>query len=80
MDLSTLRDVLIWSLAVNYGVLLVWFAVFCLAHDWIYRTHSRWFRLSREAFDAINYGGMAVYKIGVLLLNVAPLIALAIAV
>lgn len=79
MDIGTLRDVLIWSLAVNYGMLLVWFTVFCLAHDWIYRTHTRWFRLSREAFDAINYAGMAVYKIGVLLLNVAPLIALAVA-
>ena len=29
-----------------------------------------------NADDALNYGGMAVYKIGVLLLNVAPLLAL----
>ncbi len=76
MDLSTLRDVLLWSLVVNYAILLVWFLVFSRAHDAVYRLHSRWFRLSRESFDALNYGGMAVYKIGVLLLNVAPLLAL----
>ena len=74
--MSTLRDVLGWSLIVNYGILLVWFVMFSLAHDTVYRLHTRWFRLSRETFDALNYGGMAVYKIGVLLLNVAPLLAL----
>lgn len=74
--MSTLRDVLVWSLIVNYGILLVWFVMFSLAHDAVYRLHTRWFRLSRETFDALNYGGMAVYKIGVLLLNVAPLVAL----
>lgn len=76
MEMSTLRDVLVWSLVVNYGILLVWFVMFSLAHDAVYRLHTRWFRLSRETFDALNYGGMAVYKIGVLLLNVAPLVAL----
>ena len=74
--MSNLRDVLVWSLVVNYGILLVWFVMFSLAHDTVYRLHTRWFRLSRETFDALNYGGMAVYKIGVLLLNVAPLLAL----
>lgn len=74
--MSTLRDVLVWSLIVNYGILLVWFVMFSLAHDAVYRLHTRWFRLSRETFDALNYGGMAVYKIGVLLFNVAPLLAL----
>lgn len=74
IDLAALRTILIWSLVVNYLVLLVWFAVIVFAHDWIYRLHTRWFRLSRETFDALHYGGMAVYKIGTLLLNVAPLL------
>ena len=74
IDLEAMRTILIWSLVVNYAVLLVWFAVIVFAHDWIYRLHTRWFRLSRETFDALHYGGMAVYKIGTLLLNVAPLL------
>ena len=76
MDLDTLRDVLLWSMVVNYGVLLIWFAAFTVAHDRIYALHHRWFSISRETFDALHYGGMAVYKIGVLLLNLAPLVAL----
>jgi len=38
--------------------------------------HTRWFKLSVETFDAIHYAGMSVYKIGVLLLNLAPFAAL----
>lgn len=74
IDLEVLRRILIWSVAVNYLILLIWFAAFAFAHDRIYRLHTRWFRLSREQFDALNYGAMAAYKIGVLLLNVAPLV------
>ena len=76
MNRDTLRDILLWSLVINYGVLLIWFAAFTLAHDRLYRLHSRWFKLSRETFDALHYGGMSVYKIGTLLLNLAPLGAL----
>lgn len=74
IDLMALRTILIWALVVNYAVLLVWFGAIVFAHDRVYRLHTRWFRLSRETFDALHYGGMAAYKIGTLLLNVAPLV------
>jgi hypothetical protein len=70
------KEWLLWSTAINYGVLLLWFLLFVVAHDWMYRLHSRWFRLSAETFDAIHYGGMAAYKLGILLLNLVPLAAL----
>jgi hypothetical protein len=76
MGVDTLRHVFIFSLVINYGILLIWFAAFTLAHDRIYRLHNRWFAVSRETFDALHYGGMSVYKIGTLLLNLAPLGAL----
>jgi len=68
--------VLLWCLGINYGVLLVWFGVFVSAHDWMYRLHTRWFKLSVETFDALHYAGLAIYKIGIILLNLVPLIAL----
>ncbi len=74
--MAALQDVLLWCLALNYGVLLLWFAVFTLAHDGLYKLHSRWFRLSEGQFDAIHYAAMAVYKAGVLLLNLVPYLAL----
>lgn len=79
IDLNAVRQILIWSLVVNYVILLVWFAAIVFGHDRVYRLHTRWFHLSRESFDAIHYGGMAVYKIGTLLLNVAPLVGVLIA-
>jgi len=47
-----------------------------LAHDWIYGIHTRWFSLSPDIFDAANYIGMAIYKIGIMLFVLIPFIAL----
>lgn len=76
MNLAELKELLWYSLAVNYLMLMVWFAAFTLLHDTVYRLHARWFRLSVETFDAIHYAAMALYKLGIFLLHVAPLIAL----
>ena len=67
---------LLCSLAINYAILLIWFVVFVTARNALRALHGRWFRLSDPAFDAIHYGGMAVYKIGILLFNLVPLLAL----
>ena len=42
----------------------------------MYRLWGRWIRLPREQFDALNFGGMTLYKIGILLFNIVPCIAL----
>lgn len=76
MALDRLREFLIWSTVINYAVLLVWFVAFVYAHDGLYRLHGRYFRLSVERFDALHYAGMASYKVGILLLNLVPLLAL----
>ncbi|MGA3317570.1 MAG: DUF6868 family protein [Candidatus Korobacteraceae bacterium] len=60
----------------NYVILIIWFGVFVFAHDWMYRMHGHWFKLSVETFDAIHYAGLAVYKVGILLFNLVPLVAL----
>jgi len=76
MSIETARDFFLWCTVINYGIVLAWFAVFTFAHDWMYRLHSRWFRIPAERFDTIHYAGMAIYKIGVLLLNLVPYVAL----
>jgi hypothetical protein len=78
MTASEFKDFLLWNTAINYGILLVWFGVFVAAHDWLFRMHTRWFKLSAENFDTLHYTGIAIYKIGILLLNLVPLIALTI--
>jgi len=76
MTIEILSDALLWCAVINYGVLLWWFLVFSLAYHWLYRLHGRWFRISHEQFDAIHYTGMAIYKIGILLFNLVPYLAL----
>jgi hypothetical protein len=76
MTIEAGRTFLLWCTVINYAVLFIWFFCFVLARNWLFGMHSRWFRLTREQFDALHYGGLAVYKIGILLLNLVPLLAL----
>lgn len=76
MTIQFASDFLLWCALLNYAVLLAWFVAFGFAHAWMRSLHGRWFRLSEERFDGIHYAGMAVYKVGILLFNVVPYVAL----
>lgn len=76
MTIEIIRNALGWCTVINFGVVLVWFLFFALAHDWVYRFHSKWFKLSVEKFDSIHYAGLALYETGILLFNLAPYLAL----
>ena len=76
MTIQQIHDLLLYSLIINYLILLIWFGVLLFAHDWVYQLHTRWFNMTMQTFDTIHYAGMAAYKIGILLLNLAPLLAL----
>lgn len=55
MTLELARSLLLLCTVINYALLLVWFLVFCLAHQWMYRLHGRWFHLAPAQFDAVHY-------------------------
>jgi hypothetical protein len=78
MSLELTRSFLLWCTVINYGVMLLWFVVFAFAHDWLQRIHGRWFRLSTDQFDALHYGGMSIFKIGIVLFNLVPFVVLSI--
>ena len=62
----------------NLGLILWWFLVITVAHDWVYSVHSKWFRVSVEKFDEIHYKGIAFLKVTVFVFNVVPYFALCI--
>ena len=68
-----------WCTVINLAILLLWFLAFFSAHETMFRMHSKWFKVSRETFDAIHYSCMAFYKICIIMFNLVPLIALRIA-
>ncbi|MBT3235984.1 MAG: hypothetical protein HN353_08535 [Bdellovibrionales bacterium] len=73
--MNLLLDVLFWCMIINLGLLLWWFLIVVLAHDFVYQMHSRWFKLSVEKFDSIHYAGMAYFKLLVFVFFVVPYIA-----
>jgi len=75
MDLAILANALLWSFVINLGLLVLYFVLTLAMGDWVYRVHSRWFRISRETFDAIHYCFMAAYKTAILFFNLVPYIA-----
>lgn len=76
MSLDTARSFFLWCSVINYGILLLWFGFATIGRGWLYRLWTRWFSLPREQFDALNFAGMTLYKIGVILFNIVPCIAL----
>ena len=78
MTIAMIQEALLWCSIINMGLLLWWFLFFTLAHDWIYRFHRKWFKLSTEKFDAVHYAGMAFFKILIFVFNIVPYLALSI--
>jgi hypothetical protein len=50
--------------------------LFGFCHDWTYRQHTKRFKLSVEHFDALNYVAVSLYKLGIVLFNLVPFLAL----
>lgn len=76
MEIEVIRAFFAWCSVINIALLL-WWAIFLLfAHDWTYRMHSKWFKISVEQFDAIHYAAMAAFKLGVFTFNLVPYFAL----
>lgn len=76
MDTEFLTSFLLWSAALNYGVLVLSFAVFVLARGWMYRLHRRWFDLETATFDAILYVWFGFYKLAIWFFLIVPALVL----
>jgi len=76
MSLENIRYLLLWCTIINYAWIILWFLLVVLGRQWMYKLWGKWFHLSNEQFDFLNFTGMMLYKIGVLLFNLVPLIAL----
>ena len=63
MSIAMIRDALLWCAVMNYGVLLVWFLFFLLAHDWMYRLHGKWFHLTVHLWHLKPYQSVEVYPL-----------------
>ncbi len=76
MDVNLMVRFLAWCSVVNVALLMVWFFSLVVAKDLLYGIQGRWFNVSREILDAMNYGGLGLFKIGVWLFNLTPYLVL----
>lgn len=79
MNPEDLQSFFGWMTLLNSGILLFWAILLMRLKNWVYEIHSRWFDISREEFDSIHYRGMAYFKMAIILLNLAPYVALGLA-
>jgi len=78
MDIAAIRAFFMWCTIINGGLLMLSFLVCACAGDWIHRIHSRWFPISKEAFNMAIYCGIGLFKMAVFLFNLVPYLALVI--
>jgi len=72
MRIELIRDMFMWTSIINMGLLLWWWLIFVLAHDFVYRMHTKWFRIPADNFDAIHYTGMMYFKLFIFAANIVP--------
>jgi hypothetical protein len=75
MTVEILRGALLWCGIINYATLVLWAALTVWAPRLVHLP-CRWYRLSAEQIDAINFGGLLLFKLGIFLFNLVPYVAL----
>ena len=78
MNIEIIRAFFGWCTVINGAFLLLAFLFSASAGDWVFRMHSKWFPITREAFTLTMYCFIGVMKILFIMLNLVPYLALVI--
>ena len=76
MNLTVLQDFFMWCTILHSGLLMLTVLLCTLASDWAYRMHTRWFSISREAFNVAIYAFIGLYKLTIIALCLIPYLAI----
>jgi len=76
MTIDQWKEFLFYCFVLNYGVLIFWAVMFWFWRDGIYRMHRKWFMISEEQFDSSHHLLMSIYKNGIIMFTLMPLMAL----
>ena len=76
MDINALQRFFMWCTIIN-GVWFVFAAMICVfASNWVYGMQSKWFPISRDAYNVVIYSFFALFKIVFVVFNVVPFVVL----
>jgi len=76
MDIQTLKAFFMWCTIVNMGLLILTSLILLAGRDMVYRVHSKWFPMSREAHNIVLYSFIGFYKILIFVFCIVPYVAL----
>ena len=76
MSMEQLTDFFLWMTIINFGIFLFSVIMAMIFKKLVKRMHSKFFGMSEEHVSTVIYAFFGVYKLGIILLNVAPLVAL----
>ena len=76
MTIELLISFLAWCSVVNIALLLIWFVFIQFMGDFTFRLHHGLFGISRETFNAVNYGGLGLFKLCLWVFNLTPYLVL----
>lgn len=76
MEISQLTAFFGWATIISSLVLFMWVLMIGFMRAFIYKVHSRWFKLPTTHFDTIHYCGMGLLKLFIWLLFLTPYLAL----
>ena len=74
--MDQLQSFFMWCTVINSAILLWWWLAFAWMHDWVFKMHTRWYDLTKEKFDAIQYLVIGLLKIAIIVFNLVPYLAL----
>ncbi len=76
MTIELATRFLAWATVINYGIVIWWFLFLVLMPQWVYRIHSRWFKISEQTFYIAHYAGLGLYKLMIFMFLLVPYIVL----
>ncbi len=76
MSAAQLQSVLLWCSAINYSLLIAWVLFATLARAPWQRLQIRLFHVPAGCIDTLNWAGIALYKLAIVMFNVVPYVAL----
>jgi hypothetical protein len=76
MDIQTLERFLMWCTIINAALLVLAGMIFTFAGDWVYRVQSKWYPISRDAFNVVTYSFIGLFKLFFVTFNLVPYAAL----
>ncbi|MGH1468786.1 MAG: DUF6868 family protein [Bdellovibrionales bacterium] len=76
MDLTTLTDFFMWCLIINSSIMLISVFLVVPLADLVFKVHSSMFNITRESYNNMIYGYLALFKIFIIVFNLTPYLAL----